>query len=69
MTQKEMIIQYIKDFGSITHYEAVLELGVAGFTARMTELRQQGYSFNQVVEHRKNRYGKPTHYVRYSLGA
>ncbi len=65
--QKERILQYIKDFGSITHGESVSELGILGFTARMTELRQDGYHFRQEMERSRNRYGEPVHYYRYYL--
>lgn len=66
-TQCERIIQYIKDFGSITHLEAFSDLGIAGFTARMSDLRRKGYTFNQVPEQSKNRYGQKVSYIRYRL--
>lgn len=50
LTQKERIIKYMKDFGSITHRDAFMDLGMVSFTARMSELRREGYSFVQVEE-------------------
>lgn len=67
LSQKERIIKYMKDFGSITHRDAFMDLGMVSFTARMSELRREGYEFVQVEETGKNRYGEKTHYTRYFL--
>ena len=66
-TQCERIIQYIKDFGSITNRDASFDLGVLNFGARMSNLRRQGYKFNVTVEKSKNRYGDICTYNRYTL--
>ena len=66
-TQCERIIQYIKDFGSITNREASFDLGVLNFGARMSNLRRQGYKFDVTVERGKNRYGEICTYNRYTL--
>ena len=41
-TQCERIRQYIKDFGSITTYEAVMDIGVLRLGARISEMRKRG---------------------------
>lgn len=64
-TQKEMILQYIKDFGSITPAEAFIDLGIYNFSARLAELKDDGYKFKMVKEKGKNRYGKPIWWGRY----
>lgn len=67
MTQRERVIQYIKDFGSITAWEAMKELGVMQLAARLCELKEEGYVFDKKTEKGKNRYGDPCWWTRYSL--
>ena len=66
-TQCERIIQYIRDFGSITNRDASFDLGILNFGARMSDLRKKGYHFNVTVEHSKNRYEEICTYNRYTL--
>lgn len=66
-TQCQRIIQYIKDFGSITHRDEFIDLAILNFGARMSNLRKQGYKFNVTVEKNKNRYGEICTYNRYTL--
>lgn len=66
-TQCERIIQYIKDFGSITNREASYDLGILNFGARMSDLRKQGIELVATVEQSKNRYGEICTYNRYTL--
>lgn len=68
MTQQDRIIKYMNDFGSITAIEAVAELGITQLSARICELQNKGYEFNKELQTGKNRYGEPTHFIRYSLG-
>lgn len=65
--QCEMVLQYIKDFGSITSRDAFIDLGVARLASRIYDLTKLGYEFNRQTETSLNRYGEPTHYARYSL--
>lgn len=67
MTQSERIIRYLEDFGSITAYEAVRELGITQLSARICELQRMGYKFDKKMEFSRNRYNEKTHYIRYSL--
>ena len=67
MTQCDKIIKYIKDFGSISAYEAVIDLGITQLAARLCDLKARGYDFDKVMVFAKNRYGENTHYIRYSL--
>ena len=46
MTQCERIIDYIKQFGSISTLEAFNDLGVARLASRIHDLKGQGYVFN-----------------------
>lgn len=67
MTQCEMIIKYLEDFGSITPREAEDELGVMRLASRIWDLRSRGYKIRKEDVKRVNRYGKKTTFARYSL--
>lgn len=67
MNQGDKILKYLKDFGSITAYEAVIDLGITQLAARLCELKARGYEFDKEMQTGKNRYGENTHYIRYSL--
>lgn len=67
MTQKELIIQYIHDFGSITPMEAFADLGITKLATRISEMKKDGVQFDIQVAKGVNRYGKPTRYARYSF--
>ena len=47
ITQKERILKYIRDFGSITALEAIKDLGIQQFGARIDGLQKDGYSFKK----------------------
>lgn len=66
-TQAERVLEYIKRFGGITTLEAFRDLGVTRLSARIFELRNQGYNLETNYETRKNRYGESCTYARYKL--
>ena len=66
MTQYDRILQYLDDFGSISPMEAFYDLGITKLATRISEMRKNGYSFNQKMESKKNRYGQTVSYMRYS---
>ena len=66
MTQKELIVQHINDFGYITSFQAY-ELGVTQLATRIKELKSKGYKFKTEDVRTTNRYGKPSHYYKYFL--
>ena len=67
MNQRQQILQYIEDFGSITSYEAYIDLGITQLATRIKELKGQGYQFNYRWITKKNRYGKPVRFKEYTL--
>lgn len=67
MTQGEKIIAYIKEFGSITAFDAYTDLGIMRLASRIHDLTEQGYDFKRETVKSKNRYGETIHYTRYSL--
>lgn len=66
-TQCDMVISYIKDYGSITTYEAFKELGITRLASRICDLKRQGYDFDTQTVTKKNRYGEPVSFKKYSL--
>ena len=66
-TQKDLILKYIKDFGSISSWDAYKDLGVTQLGTRIFELKQKGYVFSKERIKTKNRYGNDSHYDKYRL--
>ena len=67
INQRDRIINYIREFGSITSLDAYKDLGVTQLGARIKELKQEGYEFRTEWESSKNRYGEKVDYKRYYL--
>lgn len=67
MTQNERIIKYLRDFGTITTLEAVLDLGILRLGARISELRKQGWKIKDKFETTNNRYNEKVSYKKYWL--
>lgn len=67
ITQKERIINYIRQFGSITSWEAYQDLGIMQLGARIDGLERDGYVFRKEWEEKKNRFGEPVSFKRYYL--
>lgn len=67
INQKNRIINYIREFGSISSWEAYSELGITQLGARIDQLKKEGYEFKTEWEHRKNRYGEEVSFKRYYL--
>lgn len=67
MTQAEMIVEYIDKFGSITSRDAFNDLGVTRLSARVADLKREGYAFEEEWESSKNRFGETVSYKRFSF--
>lgn len=67
MTQNEMVLKYMTDFGSITPLEAIRDLGVYRLSARIANLREDGHIIRSELVSVNTRYGKKSHVARYSL--
>ena len=66
-TQKERIIDYIIQFGSISSWEAYKDLGITQLGARIDQLKKDGFQFETEWVHSENRYGEIAKYKRYKL--
>jgi hypothetical protein len=67
MTQRQLILDYIKDFGSITPMQAFGDLGVTKLATRISEMRKDGMQFKIETVKSKNRYGKTVRFAKYSF--
>lgn len=67
ITQRQRVIDYIKQFGSITSLDAYKDLGITQLATRIKELKEEGYVFKTKWETGKNRFGDRTDYKRYFL--
>lgn len=67
ITQRDRVLQYMKENNGITAYEAVTEVGCTQLSARICELEAEGYVFDKELIKTKNRYGDNTHYYRYRI--
>ena len=67
MNQREAILKYIEDFGSITPMQAFGDLGVTKLATRISEMRKDGMQFKIETITSKNRYGHTVHFARYSF--
>ena len=57
ITQRDRVINYIREFGSISSWEAYKDLGITQLATRIKELKEQGYEF-------RNRMGKQYKQIR-----
>ena len=67
INQRQRIINYIHEFGSITSLDAYRDLGITQLATRIKELKEQGYEFETKWENNKNRFGEKVDYKRYYL--
>ena len=59
-TQCDRIVKYIKDFGSISTWQAMTDLGIARLASRVHDLKKKVYSFKVERINTFNRYGEKT---------
>ena len=67
ITQKDRILEYIRNFGSISSFEAYADLGITQLGARIDQLKKEGFKFRTEWESNTNRFGEKTEYKRYYL--
>lgn len=62
-----LIMQHMKKYGSISHFEAEEMYGCARLAARIKDLRNKGVAIETEMVTGKNRYGGNTRYAVYKL--
>lgn len=65
MTQCERLLKYMDDFGEVSTYQAMVDLGVGRCASRIYDLRKMGIDIISEPRTGKNRYGETTHYTVY----
>ena len=65
--QKERILKYLDDFGSITPLDAIRDIGVMALSQRIGDLKRSGHNIVTETETARNRYGQETRYARYRV--
>lgn len=66
-SQVMLILNYLKDFGSITTFESYEEFGITRLPSRIYDLKQLGYEFTDEIITKKNRYGNLISFKKYTL--
>lgn len=64
---KERVLKYILDFGSISTWDAIKDLGCTRLSAYIYMLKKEGYDIKKETIKFTNRYGEKSYYVKYSL--
>lgn len=66
MTQKEMVLKYLKENGSITTIEAFVKLYICDLQ-KIIQLLRQEYNIKDSWIHKTNIYGKRIKFKKYYL--
>ena len=68
MTQKQKVMQYLHEFGSITPLDAMREFGIMRLAAVVFDIKNEdGERIATQLEKSKNRFGENVIYARYVL--
>ena len=67
MSQKQTILEHLKQHGSITDLEAYRKYAIRRLGARIYDLRDEGYKITSKDTVKKNRFGKTTRFATYVL--
>ena len=66
-THHDRILRHLKDYGSITSWEAFENYGITRLSAIIFTMRQVGYIIENERISKKNRYGQTVNFVKYIL--
>ena len=68
LTQDEMVLRYLNEFGSITTWECYSKLFITRLSAKIFNLKNKyGIDFDEEWIHKTNRYGKRVKFKKYIL--
>ena len=67
-TQAQRVLDYIAEFGSITQYEALKDLGIMRLASRVSELKKNGHNITGSMITVKNRFGEDCSVKQYRMG-
>lgn len=63
--QKEIVLNHLKEFGSITSWTAIQEYGITRLSDVILRLRREGYDIITKTQSGKDRRGKSSSYAKY----
>ena len=66
-SQNERLLEYLKQHGKITQFEAIGELGILRLASRISELKKSGENIFSSMVKVTNRYGETCHVAEYRL--
>lgn len=69
MTQSEIVLEHMRKHGSISSIEAFFDYGITRLSARIWELRRDGYDIKTDLVKVKTEKGVVKHYARYKINA
>lgn len=58
ITKKGLVLDYLKKYGTITPYEALLHIGTMKLSTRISELKKEGHLFGSEMVYYRSEYGK-----------
>lgn len=67
ITAKDRVLNYMRDYGSITTWEAFTQLGITRLSEYIRQIRLDRPVLDEQVES-KNRYGEKVYFKKYYLG-
>lgn len=67
MNQNEKILRHLREIGNITPMEAIAQYGIMRLSARISDLKHQGFNITAQLVAGRNRYGEPTRWSSYRL--
>lgn len=67
MTQNQMVLNHLKNIGSLTRNQAFELYGITELNTRICNLRSMGIKIDSTNRCEPNRFGKKVSFVEYSL--
>lgn len=68
ITQKEIVLRYLEEHGSITSKECMDKLDICDLQKAIQLLREENYDIKDKWIKKINKYGKPIKFKKYMLG-
>ena len=66
--QKQLVLDYMKSYGSIEPMQALRDLGVYRLASRISDLRKEGHNIQKEMQSQVSRItGRTVSYAKYSL--
>ena len=66
-TQRERVLDWLKQGKTLTRFEGLLELGIFELPARIVELKREGHKIESSMIEVRNRWGEKCRVASYSM--